>query len=155
MWVAPEIKDPVLMHAPTRRQVGYFGAVRLRDGKFLYAREQENFNGESFWDFLKLLKLRAERSGRKVVVISDNAKYHHARLHQEWREANAAAFQLHYLPPYSPDLNPIERVWKLTRRLCIHNVYFESLEEVIASVESQFNQWLRNSPVLHKLCAIA
>ena len=68
-------------------QVGYFGAVRLRDGKFLYAREQEKFNGESFWDFLKLLKLRAERSGRKVVVISDNAKYHHARLHQEWREA--------------------------------------------------------------------
>jgi hypothetical protein len=31
MWVAPETKDPVLMHEPTRRKIGYFGAVRLRD----------------------------------------------------------------------------------------------------------------------------
>jgi hypothetical protein len=37
MWVAPEIKDPVLLHAPTRKKVGYFGAVRLRDGRFLFA----------------------------------------------------------------------------------------------------------------------
>ena len=41
MWVAPEIKDPVLLHAPTRRSVGYFGAVRLRDGRFLFRREEE------------------------------------------------------------------------------------------------------------------
>jgi len=32
MWIPPETKDPVLLHAPTRRSVGYFGAVRLRDG---------------------------------------------------------------------------------------------------------------------------
>ena len=155
MWVAPEIKDPVLMHAPTRRQVGYFGAVRLRDGKFLYLQEPEKFTGESFWDFLRLLKLRSERSGRKVVAISDNAKYHHARLHKDWRAEHEAVFRLHYLPPYSPELNPIERVWKLTRRLCLHNVYFESLDQVVDTVESQFNQWLQNSPILHKLCAIA
>ena len=31
MWIPPEIKDPVLLHAPTRKSVGYFGAVRLRD----------------------------------------------------------------------------------------------------------------------------
>src|SRR5215831_3877721 len=41
MWVPPEVKEPVLLHAPTRKSVGYFGAVRLRDGKFLYAREEE------------------------------------------------------------------------------------------------------------------
>src|ERR1700760_1494068 len=44
MWVAPEIKEPVLLHAPTRKSVGYFGAVRLRDGKFIYAREEEKFH---------------------------------------------------------------------------------------------------------------
>ena len=36
MWVAPEIKDPVLLHHPTRKGIGYFGAVRIRDGKFVY-----------------------------------------------------------------------------------------------------------------------
>ena len=44
-------------------------------------------------------------------------------------------FTLDFLPPYSPDLNPIERVWKLTRRLCLHNVYFPKLDQVCAIAE--------------------
>jgi hypothetical protein len=55
MWVPPEVKEPVLLHAPTRKSVGYFGAVRLRDGKFIYAREEDKFNGQSYWQFLKQL----------------------------------------------------------------------------------------------------
>ena len=43
---------------------------------------------------------------------------------------------LDYLPPYSPELNPIERVWNLTRRQCLHNRYFPVLEEVVAAVET-------------------
>src|ERR1035438_8821615 len=41
MWVPPETKDPILLHHPTRRSVGYFGAVRLRDGKFWFRRETD------------------------------------------------------------------------------------------------------------------
>ena len=48
MWIPPEIKDPVLLHAPTRKSVGYFGAVRLRDGRFVFRRETGKFNGPSF-----------------------------------------------------------------------------------------------------------
>jgi hypothetical protein len=44
MWVPPEEKDPVLLHHPTRKSVGYFGAVRLRDGKLVFQREEERFN---------------------------------------------------------------------------------------------------------------
>jgi transposase len=47
-------------------------------------------------------------------------------------------FRLDFLPPYSPDLNPIERVWKLTRRLCLHNVYFPKLDQVRETAERQF-----------------
>src|SRR5437764_8793459 len=39
-----------------------------------------------------------------------------SRLHKEWRATHIEDFVLDYLPPYSPELNPIERVWKLTRR---------------------------------------
>ena len=53
-----------------------------------------------------------------MVVITDNAQYNHARLHRDWYEQHADRFALDYLPPYTPELNPIERVWKLTRRLC-------------------------------------
>src|SRR5712671_1691304 len=111
MWVPPETKDPVLLHHPTRRSVGYFGAVRLRDGKFRFSRETGKFNAVTFLAFLKRLRRTSIPAGRRVVVITDNAKYHHARLHKEWRENHAEDFALEYLPPYSPELNPIERVW--------------------------------------------
>ena len=57
-----------------------------------------------------------------------------------------------YLP--SPELNPIERVWKLTRRLCLHNRYFGFLETIVLAVESQFAEWKEPNDALRKLCAI-
>src|ERR1700750_135644 len=56
MWVPPEVKDPVLQHHPTRKSVGYFGAVRLRDGKFIFARELNRFDALTTWNFLRLLQ---------------------------------------------------------------------------------------------------
>lgn len=57
------------------------------------------------------------------------------------------------LPPYSPELNPIERVWKLTRRLFLHNRYFGFLETVVEAVERQFQTWTDPNEALHRLCA--
>ena len=154
MWIAPENSDPILLHEPTRKSIGYFGAVRLRDGKFVYRRETNKFNAEAFWCFLKQLRKTSAHSGKKVAVITDNARYHHAKLHKKYREQCADRFTLEFLPPYSPDLNPIDRVWKLTRRLCTHNVYFPTLNSIASAVESKFNEWLSSSDILKKLCAI-
>jgi transposase len=153
MWVPPETKDPILYHHPTRKSIGYFGAVRLSDGRFVYQRESGRFNGESFWGFLKTFQTKAAMDGRKVVAISDNAQYHRSRLHLSWRKLQEPAFKLAFLPPYSPELNPIERVWKLTRRLCLHNRYFGFLDGVIEAVETQFERWVAPNDSLHRLCA--
>ena len=154
MWVPPEEKDPVLLHYPTRKSVGYFGAVRLRDGKLVCQREEEKFNAMTFHRFLKRLRQASSRSGRRVVLIADNARYHHAKLHADWRNNQAPHFVLDFLPPYSPDLNPIERLWKLARKLCLHNRYFPTLGDVVQSVESRFAEWASGSEVVRKLCAI-
>ena len=135
MWIPAEIKDPVVYHHPTRKSVGYFGAVRLRDGKFMFHRA-EKFNAESFFLFVRDLRLVSCHSGRKVEVILDNAGYHHAKLHRRWREKSASRFATNYLPPYSPELNPIEWVWKLVRRLAAHNRHFSSIEEITRAVLS-------------------
>src|SRR3954464_9678192 len=63
-------------------------------------------------------------------------------------------FRLDFLPPYSPELNPIERVWKLTRRLCLHNRYFGFLDGVVSAVEDQFAEWTKSNDILRRLCAI-
>jgi transposase len=154
MWVPPETKDPVLYHHPTRRSAGYFGAVRLRDGKFIYRREAGRFNGASFWDFLKFLHETSATPSRRVVMITDKAKYHHSGMHLSWRLQQAPAFALDFLPPYSPELNPIERVWKLTRRLCLDNRYFGFLETVVEAVEGQFLKWQKRNETFRRLCAI-
>ena len=154
MWIPPETRDPVLLHHPTRQGVGYFGAVCLQDGRFIHRREEDRFNAVSFWTFLQDLRHRSRNSGKCVVVITDNARYHHACLHKDWRQAQEGSFRLDFLPPYSPDLNPIERVWKLTRRQCLHNRYFPTLGEVISTVENKFAEWATGNPTLHKLCAI-
>ena len=154
MWVPPEVKDPVLLHHPTRQSVGYFGAVRLRDGKFVFSRETNRFDAQTTWSFLDLLRQRSRRAGRAVALIIDNAKYHHANLHRTWRQEQAPDFVLDYLPPYSPDLNPIERVWKLVRRLRLHDEYFPTLQAVMDAVESQFAKWGSRNETLRRLCTI-
>jgi len=117
-------------------------------------KRNHKFNAETFLAFLKQLKQSACRSGRRVVVLLDNARYHHGKLHKDWRALHSKQFQLDYLPPYSPELNPIERVWKLTRRKCLHNVHFEKLSEVTDAVENQFAIWTNPNQPLRQLCAI-
>lgn len=155
MWIPPEVDDPVVLHHPTRKSVGYFGAVRLRDGKFLFERETNRFDAMTTWNFLRQLRQCSRRAGRRVVVITDNAKYHHAKLHAEWRAEQEPDFVMSFLPPYSPDLNPIERIWKLTRRLCLHNRYFPTLTGVVEAVERQFACWKQPNEPLRRLCCVA
>lgn len=154
MWIAPEDKDPIVRHEPTRKSIGYFGAVRLRDGRLVTRREDESFNAQTFWGFLKELEGASREQGRRIVVISDNAKYHHALLHKDWRQEQQESFVLDFLPPYSPQLNPIERVWKLLRRLCLHNEHFSNLAGVVAAVQPQLDAWALPNDALRKLCRI-
>ncbi len=65
MWVPPEAKDPVLLPPPTRKSVGYYGAVRLRDGRFFFRQETSKFNALTCWEFLR------ELGASGVATVSD------------------------------------------------------------------------------------
>ncbi|MGD1026089.1 MAG: transposase [Candidatus Sulfotelmatobacter sp.] len=97
MWIPPELKDPIVYHHPTRKSVGYFAAVRLRDGQFLFRRETGRFNGETFWQFLKMFQEASAVPGQRVLAISDNAQYHRSKLHRKWRDQQAPQFGLDFL----------------------------------------------------------
>ena len=152
MWIPPEDTDPVVLQEPTRKSIGIFGAVRISDG-CLVTSQEKTFNTMTFLNFMKkLLPLR--KPDRKMVVILDNARWHHAKALTPWLTEHQDIFRLDYLPPYSPDLNNIERVWKLTRKLCTHNRYFAMLEDITETVFRQFNIWSQPNDVLRRLCAI-
>jgi transposase len=152
MWVPPEIKDPVLMHAPTRKSVACFGAVSLSTGKFIRAM-CEKFDAVTFETFLKKL-LRHRARDKRMVIVLDNARYHHAVLLKPLLHKYRTVLSLLFLPPYSPQLAPIERVWKLARRIATHNRFFASLDELLAAVEKCFDRWRYPNSALRRLCGI-
>ena len=76
------------------------------------------------------------------------------RNHRNMQRQYRCILTLLFLPPYSPQLVPIERVWKLARRLATHNRYFATLDELLATVETCFDGWRRLNPVLRRLCGI-
>ena len=153
MWVPPEESDPIVLHAPTRKSIAVFGAVSSYDGRLVTRLEKEKFDAQTFLLFLKQL-LRHRRPHCQMVVVVDNARWHHAKMLNEWLEIHKDHLRLDFLPPYSPELNAVERVWKLTRTLCTHNRYFPDLEDLIATVSIRLGRWRNPNAVLHRLCAI-
>ena len=152
MWVPPEDTDPVLLHAPTRKSVALFGAVNLRTGQ-LVTQVCPKFNAVTFGDFLRVL-LRHRSPQRRLILMLDNARYHHATLLRPFLTERRQVLSCAFLPPYSPELNPIERVWKLARKLGTHNQYFPLLTDLVAAVSAQLNLWRKPNPVLARLCGI-
>jgi len=144
MWVPPEDKDPVVLHAPTRKSLALFGAVNFCTGQ-LVTMFCPVFDADTFGAFLHVLA-RHRRRRFSTVLVLDNAAYHHAA------DTSWSSFQLDFLPPYSPKLNPIERVWKLLRRLATHNQYFETLEDLVVAVQGQIPQFQHPNPTLRNLC---
>lgn len=152
MWVPPEDKDPILLMAPTRKSVSLFGAVNTKDGR-LVTQFEKKFDAMTFKSFLTLL-LQYLRKDKKIVVLLDNAKYHHAESLRPFLRDHRGKLALEFLPAYSPKLNPIERVWKLTRKLCTHNTYFEKLDILIEAVSKQHTSWKYPNETLRRLCCI-
>jgi transposase len=152
MWIAPECRDPVVEHAPTRKSVACFGAVNLNTGRLVTA-FRPVFNGETFEAFVRQV-LRHRRRGKRMVLVLDNAAYHHARLLKPLLHKHRRHLRLFFLPPYCPQLSMIERVWKLTRRLATHNRHFPSLPHVLDAVTACFRQWHKPNETLRRLCCI-
>jgi len=148
----PEIKSPV-----DRFKVSVFGAMGKNGQLITY--QNEKFNAETFRIFLEKLILNANvgktKDGRirKILLVLDNAKYHHAKILQDWLEEMSDLLELFFLPPYSPDLNAIERLWKKTRRNVTHNRYFASLNHLRYDLNMYWKQFEKTNNELQKLSA--
>lgn len=146
---APRGQQPRVDSASTREKVGFFGAVNVKTGCLL-TKDAPTFNGETFGDFLRYL---LQSTQGKLHLILDNAKYHRARILKDFFINHQDRLVRIFLPPYSPELNPAERVWRITRRLVTHNRYFPSVEELKMTLISHFGKWAQPNIALRALCA--
>ena len=89
----------------------------------------------------------------KIILILDNVRYHHAKLLGNFLKNNEK-LELMYLPPYSPDLNPIERAWWFMRKSITHNRFVESLTMRKKKFWKMFSYFLIPNEKITKICAI-
>jgi len=91
-----------------------WGQLAIGTGRLVH-QLSGTFNATTFQDFLeKLLSFR--KRDRILCLVLDDSRYHHAKMPEPWLEKHKEELILEFLPPYSPQLNPIERVWKETRK---------------------------------------
>jgi transposase len=83
-------------------------------------------NANAICELLKVL--RSKNPSREVIyLILDNARYNHSSKVKLM--ATKLGIELMYLPPYSPNLNPIERLWKFFKKKVLYNRYYQSKAE--------------------------
>jgi len=111
-----------------RERKTLFGCIDPDTG-IVIASKADNGNTRSFFSFL--IKVVKAYPARKIIMVLDNVPYHHAKRIKPILERYQHRIELAYLPAYSPDLNPIERVWWYMRKKITHNRYVQSLEQRI------------------------
>jgi len=95
---------PILTHRAQKFKINMISAI-TNTGKTMFSLYDESINVDRFIDFLeKVIK----SSNKKIYMIVDNLRVHHAKLVNAWVEEHKDKIALFYLPPYSPEFNPDE-----------------------------------------------
>ncbi len=101
---APKGKTPVMEHTAKRFKINMISSITNR-GKLRFMVYEQNMDADLFITFLERL---IQSSKKKILLILDNLRVHHATIVKDWVEEHQNQIALFYLPAYSPDLNPDE-----------------------------------------------
>lgn len=104
-------QTPVVQTTGQRQKVSAISAVSAKGG-FWSQVYTGMFNASRFVQFLKDFR----KGGRgKVFLVVDGHPSHHAKLVKKYVEETKGMLELHFIPPYAPDLNPDEFVWQYAK----------------------------------------
>ncbi|MFT9848085.1 IS630 family transposase [Aneurinibacillus sp. REN35] len=132
-------KIPTLGH---HAQVTLFGTVDVQTGD-VFCSSADRCNAVTFLAFLK--ELVARYADKSIVLILDNARIHHAKLLHPFLKQHRHRLFLLFLPPYSPELNPIEKLWRWLKDMVIVNRFHKNESEIRSSV-SDFLTFIQSCP---------
>jgi transposase len=122
----------------SRTRVNLLGAINL-DDMGLITKPYKTIDSDSVMDFLKDIKVKYSDK-KSIYLVVDNGSYYTSKAVRE--KASQLGITMTYLPPYSPNLNPIERLWKYMNEKVRNNKFFSSAKEFRESILSFFeNDW--------------
>ncbi len=115
-----------------RQRYNILGAVETRNHDLVTIRTTDTINAMSVCDLMR--KIDKKYPGEEITLVMDNAKYQYNS--KVWELAESLNIELLYLPSYSPNLNLIERLWKLVKTKCLRNRYYEDFGEFRGAIDS-------------------
>lgn len=108
-------------------------------------------NSLTFMHFLRELFKKINRK-KKYVLILDNAGFHKTQCVKNLLEEYAPQINVEYIPPYSPELNPIETCWKVTKNNVTKSQYFTNIDQLQESLESYWSEHKFMQDFMRYLC---
>lgn len=122
--------EEVALKSNTGRQRVNISGVLDADTHEVLVQEHQRLNAETTIDFFKLIERQNQRS-KNIYLVLDNAGYYKGDKIREFLKTSR--IRILFLPPYAPNLNLIERLWKFFKKQVLYNRYYPTFKEFRAA----------------------
>lgn len=119
----------------SRTRMNIIGAINLDSMDVLEKSDCKTINSEAMRDFFDILRVKYKDTP-KIHFILDNSGYNTSNITKKY--ADKRGIIMHFLPTYSPNLNPIERLWKILNEYARNNKFFLNTTEFREAIENFF-----------------
>jgi transposase len=125
-------QQPEVPTSGKRKGYKVFGAIEYFSGRLFSQGLEGRFNSDSYQACLQMI---LAQTTHHLFLIHDGARYHTSASTQAFLVVHSDRMTAEPLPSYSPDYNPIEYLWKKTKKRATHNKYFKEFDALTVSVE--------------------
>jgi len=123
------------------------GVIDIITGDSMFISDRK-FNQYVYLDFME--EFKKNRAGKPTILVIDNYPSHLTDNVKKFYKNEESWLTIINLPKYSPDLNPIEYVWKFIKEKCCHSKYYESFESKLDAVYDQLDLLESNTEEVKK-----
>lgn len=134
-----------------RERQTVFGSYNYDTGQITVSFADKG-NAKTFKKHLKKV-LSEYAEAKKIIMVLDNVQYHHAKKINLWLTMNPK-LELFFLPPYSPELNAVERAWWYMRKKITNNRFVSTLKQRKIEFWKMFSHFLKPNEELKRVCEI-
>lgn len=147
LWSAERLFVPT---PSGRDRFNVLGALNAVTKEVVHVENTDYVNSRSVCELL--LKLRHRSIGVPITVVLDNARYQTCNCVRDY--AAAMGVELLFLPPYSPNLNLIERLWKFVKKRYLNSVYYPTFGEFCSVILKALEPTEENLQELESLLSL-
>ena len=144
-------QQPKVKTSGKRKGYKVFGLIDYFTGYFFYQGQDGRLNSAAYIAFLTRV---LEQTTQPIILIQDGAKYHTSTETKAFFAQQTARLQVVQLPTYSPDYNPIEKLWKKIKQQETHLHYFPTFEVLTEKVEQALLKFTNTPEEILTLCSL-